>query len=462
MRAMDAKQAERVPLWRVIADVARASGLSVMIAVVLLAPSCCLIGLPAFGYFAGRSYLHAMGVRRAGVSTWALGLLGAPLFVAPLVSLALADAVLGAIGDASEGFDAGHALVAVSVSALVGVVAFPLYGAPLEAVSSASGALDAVLASGARAARMGFAKSIGTGASLGVVGIAPWLVVPLARRVFFGANALVWLVLALFVATVIAQTVCLGIVAHAHGEGRERFGHARTHAPRETDRVAPRPRLIRSFALAALPFALLVPALLTAIATPTPGWRTERDSGDLRGEIVDGTPLLGSEHGLVVSQDRSVWRVTTADGGGAGEVRIAFSSASLGRIVRERFRGREVWTLRVPVREHVVLVSFDDRGVRVDDTPSDRIHARLGTLGVGMLALLLVALGALLVLTLRHTGVAANLDRPWLGGYRETAALVGPDAREAYVRAVERENVLAALPLAAIAIGLAVTIVVNL
>ncbi len=452
---------ERIPFTRVLLDVARASGGYIALAVVFLAPSCCLIGLPFFGVFAGRAYLRAMGVRRGGVSTWRLGVLGAPLFVVPVLGLAIAGSLLFAVDPESELPVVVRLCTSFSVSAAMGMMCFPLFGAPLEAADSAEGALDAILASGARAARMGLRTSLGTGAIVGVIGVLPWLLLPMAHRALVDENPTPWILVGLFVAMVASEIVCLGLVAHAHGEGLERFGHARTRAVR-SNRAEPVHRpLTRSLALAASPLALLAPALLLAALTPAPAWRTARHATP--GVPVDQA-FEASGHGLSLENpEANLWVIATRDGGGAGPVRFRRPGDDAhATVARGTYRGREVYTLQVREYESVRLVSFDDEGVRVDDTPTDRVQARLGSIGVGVLFAHLLALAVLLVATLRRTGVAANLDRPWLGGYRDTVAILGAETKEAFVERVTRENVRASLPLLVVAIGLCVTVAWNL
>jgi hypothetical protein len=415
---------DSVPFLRVLGDVARSAGGFLVLAVLATAPSCCLVGLPVFWTVAGAMYLRMMGARRASVSTWQVGLLGSPLFLAPLLAPLLTAWIVQSHGSSEGPLAPLGLLVTFGLSALFGALLSPLHAAPLAAIEGSSGLLDALLSSGARAARRGLGRTLLGGAGVGVIGALPWAVPPLARLLDPEPSPAV--LVALFAAVYAALLVNLSLVAHDWGQGSQRFGAARTLVPPSAmPRVAARARLVGSLAIAASAALLVGAALLLALFTPTPAWRTE--AGPLRGEpLVEGT-LEGSRDGLSVTATRGQeWVIATADGGGAGPVRFPSHIEPTATLTRERYRGQDAWTLRAATRSTVWLVSFDDRGVRLDDTPLDRLEARLfGAPGIVFLLAYGLALAALFALQLQRIGLATGLDRPRFSGDREVAALVG-------------------------------------
>jgi hypothetical protein len=406
---------ERVPFSSVLADVARSAGGFLVLAVLATAPSCCLIGLPVFWTVAGAMYLRMMGARRGSVSTWHVGLLGSPLFLAPLSAPLFTSWIVQARGASSSPLDAGGLAVTFVLSALLGALLSPLHAAPLAAVEGSSGLLDALLASGARSARRGLGRTLARGAVVGLVGATPWLVPPVSR--LLATEPSPWVLVALFVAVYLALLVNLSIVAYDWGEGVQRFGAARTLVPASSMPRAPaRARLVGSLAIAVSAALLLGAALLGALLTPTPAWRTEQ--GPLRGTPHAGGPIEGSTEGLsITAAPGHAWSIETADGGGAGLVRFPPHVEPTATLSRGRFRGEDAWTLRAATRSTVWLVSFDDRGVRLDDTPLDRLEARLlGAAGLSITLAYGLALAALLALQLRRVGGRDGPRSPTLLG----------------------------------------------
>jgi hypothetical protein len=95
-------------------------------------------------------------------------------------------------------------------------------------------------------------------------------------------------------------------------------------------------------------------------------------------EWVGAVIELPGPHGLRVRRSDDGVFISTADGGGAGEV--VFSSRGCEReqsmrIVRERFRDRLSFAAYACGERQVV--HFDEEGVRLDDEPSDRWRAAL-------------------------------------------------------------------------------------
>ncbi|MFO0712741.1 MAG: hypothetical protein U0353_23010 [Sandaracinus sp.] len=443
--------AERVSFGRVLLDVSASAGWLVALAVLLAVPSCCLVTLPAFGFVAGTALLRVSGARRASMSTWRLGVLGAPLYFAPIAALLLASFVFEAFPGRAERSSALTLEVTVGISSLLGIVLFPLHAAPLEAIESGSGMIEAMLGAGARTSRAGLVVTVIRGALVGLVTALPWLVPGLVEQLVPGHDP--WRLVLLYASVVAAQLVGLSIVAHAWSEGRERFGAARTLVTAPRRPVPARARLVGSLVLAASPALLLTLGVLLALSTPTAAWRREpRLEASGRGYALPfptgvpcvEDPLRDTTEGLTVTTPRAgVWLIATRDGGGAGEVRIPGGDAQRATLSRERFRERDVWTLRVPTSSSVALVSFEDRGVRVDDTPLDRIRARAGSAGLWLALVYTLALAMLLALQLRRAGVAAGLDRPRFSGVPERAALTGTLRTEAAIPVSSQGLVLA-------------------
>jgi hypothetical protein len=414
--------APRVSFLRVVGDVVQSAGGMLALAVLATAPACCFLGLPIFWSVAGAMYLRVMGVRHADISTWHVGLLGMPIFVTPLVAALLTAWIVNTRGP-SESRELVALLATFGLSALLGALLSPLHAAPFAAIEGSPGILDALLTSGAHAARRGLGRTLARGAATGLVGATPWLVPALTRAVDPEPGALV--LAPLLGAAYVAVLLNLSSIAQDWGEGVQRFGAARTLHTASPPRVAARARLVGSLAIAAGAVLLVGSALTLALLTPTGAWR--REPGPLRGEPLVDSALEGSEEGITVRPEgASRWSIATADGGGAGLVRFPHGVEASATLSRERYRGEEVWTLRAARRDTVWLVSFDDRGVRVDDTPLDRLEARV--FGEGGLAALLAygaALAALLAFQLRRVGIATGLDHPRFSGDREIAALAG-------------------------------------
>jgi hypothetical protein len=353
-----------------------------------------------------------------------VGLLGSPIFLAPLLAPVLTSWIVQSRGSSDGPLGSLGLFATFSLSALLGALLSPLHAAPLASIEGSAGLLEALLASGARAARRGLVRTLARGATIGLVGALPWVVPPLASALHPEPSLAV--LAALYVTVYLALLVNLSLVAYDWGEGVQRFGAARTLVPpTATPRVAARARLLGSLAIAASAALLLGSALVLALFTPTPAWRTER--APLRGEPLVEGPITGSAEGLSITMhDDHGWLIATADGGGAGLVRFPAHIESEATLSRERYRGEDAWTLRAATPSTVWLVSFDDRGVRLDDTPLDRLEARVqGSVGVAIVLAYGLALAALVALQLRRVGVATGLDRPRFSGDREIAALTG-------------------------------------
>lgn len=424
---------EAVGPGRVIADVARAAGPRLALAVLFAAPGCCILPLPIFLMFAGGACERAMGVRQARVSRSALGVLVAPLFYVPLFSFFVAESLV-ATRDGADADGWQQALAAIVVSSVLTTLLFPLYGAPLEAISRGGTVLEALLGSGAKAARHGVRSTLAHAAAVGTVGAAPWLVVALTRDALRDQPAA--LLLLLYVGALLAVTVNLGLVAHFWSGGRERFGSARSShpvaPPRAEEGHSVGGRLAGSLVLGFAPAVVLGVVLVLALVSPTPAWRLETSATLVEPGLSfeDRAPsdpiVLEESNGLRVSSPRDdTWRVETADGGGAGEVRLLHGDESHAFVRRGRYGSRPMWSVCARALLETRCFSFDEHGVRLDDSPVDRLRERLGTVGTAFLALYSIALALLLLAQARRAGVAAELDRPRFDGSRETAAFVG-------------------------------------
>ncbi len=421
----------RISLGRIVLDVARAAGASVLLAMLAAILSSCLVLLPVFLVVSGRAYERIMGLESSQVGRWRLGLAGAPLFLVPLASFFIAASVTRGpeLTPASEW---AQVLVALVISSVLTVVLFPFSGAPREAIERGTGMLDGCSGSGARAAERGISSTLAHGLAVGALGASPWVVVPLLGPLARGTEQVWLLPVSLAIGAWLALTVSLAITARFWSDGLERFGSDRTLTT--TARAAsstPRARLASSLVVALAPLGLLGLLALLALATPTPAWQREErprhhplEPVVLRGEPVGSPHAIPGSAGLTLSSPTDdLWLLAAADGGGAGEVRVPHGDETRATLARETFRGVDAWTLRVPTSRDVARVSFDEEGVRLDDTPLDRLASRLGgTLGALAMGLVLLVLVLLALAQVRNLGVATSLDRPRFRGIRELAA----------------------------------------
>lgn len=426
---------EQVGLGRVLCDVVGAAGLSIAVATLAVVPACCLVFVPVFLAMVGEVYERIMGVRASSVARWRVGVVGAPIFLVPLFSLLVALSLVER-PDGSTPAGWTTPLVTMGVSTVLTIVLFPLYGAPFEAIARGTGMLDGWIGSGARAARRGLLVTFATGAAVGALGSAPWLVVallaPALRRTPYA-----WVIFVLLATAAVASvTVCLAITARFWSGGRERFGKHRPLPSSDRSELSEagssRERLGTSLAVSLAPLGLLGVLLVLALATPSPAWRrasSEEVNATAGPRYALSTPrTVPGRSALTFSSPRDdVWLVQAADGGGVGEVRVRGGDEARAELRRDRFRGRDGWTVRVPIAgPDVALFTVDDDGVRLDDGPRDRLAARLGgsagLAAAGVTGILAVALATL---QLRALGIAAGLDRPRFRGRRETVAIEG-------------------------------------
>lgn len=417
---------ERIPFTRVLRDVALAAGPMAAMTVLSSTSIFCLIGIPVFLRVVGALHLRVMGVRRAELGTTWLGLLALPLVIGPIGAMLAAGAFVGPVLSDPEGTD-----IAVSVVAamLAGAALSPLHAAPFDAIESRSGLVAAVLASGTRAAREPVLVTTGRGALLGLIGVVPWV----APSIVFalGADG-VWPLLALALSMIGSLILSLAVVAHAWGGGRERFGSARTPRIARVEQVEPleratHRRLAGSLVLALMPAAILATVILIALFTPTAAWQRGTTDGSDDGDVPLDRPTITSvtldpTSGLRVSSPHEdVWLIETADGGGAGEVRLLHGDESR---AFTRFEDA-TWSLCAPVRDYVVCTRFDGHGVRTDDGPVARVLERLGTVGSWALVAYVALLWVLAIAQLRRIGIAAGLDAPETRRSDGLAAIVG-------------------------------------
>ena len=211
------------------------------------------------------------------------------------------------------------------------------------------------------------------------------------------------------------------LVAHDWSEGQERFGSART-PPTERHAEAPlqgpmRRRLAGALVLAfTAPFLVVSLSLLWTVGYPTRAWRTPPDTASTLAPDAVGTFHLPTASQLTIERTHEGIEIAAADGGGVGEVRmpcqdrVSAQFATEERVFRERFRGQDVWTYRMGTGACASAVSFNDEGVRVDDTIGDRIVQRWGGRGL-WLALAIALLCALATLDqLRWVRRGGKLD----------------------------------------------------
>lgn len=397
-----------------ILDVGSAAGGWIALAFLTAVPSCCVVLVPAFLLAAAIASERAMGVRSARTSRWALGALSAPFYLAPLAALALGLAPF----DADDASTLEVLLASLVSGVVVSSATFPFLAAPFEAIARGRNALAALVTAGARVAHRSLRSTLAHASAVGLVVSLPAIALEASRGIVESLAARA----ALFTLVGVASTtVSMGLVAHHWSSGSERFGRWRSTTPGAEDESHGAAPAIATLARSWLPLitsaVLLTSALLVAAAFPAPAWHrspipsSPHDPELLRFEDESaGAPLeLDPRTGLrVYATNRDVWRIETADGGGAGDVRIP-DGLPRTAVVR-RMPGARGWELCVQVDVEMRCVPFDARGVRLDDRPWLRVRCRLGELGAAVFVLYAFLVACVLLVRSRRLSLAALLD----------------------------------------------------
>ncbi|AKF07861.1 hypothetical protein [Sandaracinus amylolyticus] len=336
--------------------------------------------------------------RRGGLGPGALAIgLTIALVIASLVGLGAARAV-------SHSAPLAIALAIVLPSAL-GVVLAPFVLAPVAWLDREEGVVAALVRAFELAVRRGALPTLRDGASLGaLVGIAASLGVAFLQ--LDGAAILV----AVWASIAIGAPIGASVLARAYVDGS-----ARAAFDGATD--AQVSRGLRRVAVLVTPAAwMLAIALVAAMLTPSPMRRVDHARALASAAVATVEPgdelVLPGDHGLVVAPGEDGVLVRTADGGGAGHVAWKGANDYDVRlsllVVRTRFRDVDAWAL--VFGDDATFI--DDEGVRLDDSFTDRLAARLD---VQSLALVLIALVALAWWSLRLARAMARaraLDAP--------------------------------------------------
>lgn len=399
----------KVPVWRVVMDVPLR--LTLLGSFGLYPPL--ILFLP---WLFGSAFERFMGVTRGSVSRAKVGLAAIPVLILPRI-LPLVGFVAAASIDTP--IRPLRWLVGIVVWLIASVIFYPLYAAPLEVLERGVGLMDGVVSAAARSGRQPLGKVIVRASAVACAGALPFFPAPLLLH-SPAVGVLLMLALGL-----ISPTCVVALVAHAWSDGNERFGDART--PR-VERVAEAPlqgpmrrRLASALVLAMAPLVVVGCTLIGTVLTPTRARDSLRQTrlatmSDLHADI-EGQIVFPTNSGLTARLEGSHVVLATADGGGAGEVGLSCTKRDALRhealeatAFRDTYRGQDVWTYRLASARCEDRISFNDEGVRVDDTTSDRITQRWG--GAGMwLAFAVVLLCALAAFDqLRWVGRARNLD----------------------------------------------------
>jgi hypothetical protein len=300
---------------------------------------------------------------------------------------------------------------------LVGSIAlYPIYAAPLEMIDRNLGFVDGLASAVAKSARQPWHRTLQRAFAVACAGALPWFALLVAIgtyrltsdlerfRLLLGLSQLTTVAL-IPVCIAASPFFVLALVAHAWSEGQERFGSART-SPTERHAELPLQGPMRRRLSGALVVAFAAPLLLVSLGTlwtvglPTRAWRTPPNTASTLAPDAVGTFHLPTASQLTIERTHVGIEIAAADGGGAGKVRmpcqdrVSAQFATEERVFRERFRGQEVWTYRMGTGACASAVSFNDEGVRVDDTIEDRIVQRWGGRGL-WLALAIALLCAL-------------------------------------------------------------------
>jgi hypothetical protein len=372
---------------------------------------------PFIPWYLGGSFERFMGLRTGMVARAKIGIAGTLILGAPRALPLLGFATVNSL-DEHLPFPL-RLVIGVMAWLAASVVLYPLYAAPLEMLDRDAGLLDGFVSSAARSSRAPLQRMVVRAVAVACAGALPWSTMAFADH--FPLLAL----LAALLFFVASPTLTVALVAHAWSDGTERFGAARTPRIDRTPEVAlegsMRRRLAGALALALTPVAVVTCTLLLAILAPAPARTSTVQTRPVRASDLhpdqDRAVQFPTNSGLRTERPRpGLLAISTADGGGAGEVRLPCVSSLTPEApdetaFRETYRGQQVWTYRLTTATCENRVSFNDEGVRLDDTTSDRITQRWGG-SVGVWVALLVALLAALAAfdQLRWLGRARNLD----------------------------------------------------
>lgn len=400
-----------------------------------------LVGVPitSFCYRRLLRALTAAARERAGApaperkgKSWAgaISIGGMAAFGAGVVLLSLAVEHLLPSGAARDGVSlAAGGLASIGL----GVAFAPLMFAPFFAADGTKGPLKPFSRSFQLAARMGPRRSAALGALVGgAIGAG---LVGMTGLFLLGDDSLGALVLAAPFAGALGSPLAIAILADAFVE---------LEGAEDEAEDLPVARRVRGLWGLLLPALLLVGAAFVAAAlSPSP----MRESRPVE-EVERGFHGIGALHGEQVRRlpgtsvrvrtlERGV-SVEADDGGGAGTIDARFDTSDVGLFVFEREDEPSTFVIAITDGTRWARTVVDSDGVRLDDGLAQRVFGRLGTPGLGALAL-----GLLLLLWIAFSlgselGTARTLDVPDLSVEGREAGL---NALEGTLRIAEDSKV---------------------
>lgn len=398
----------KVPLWRVLLD----------LPVFWISAAA---WVPVIPLIAGGALERVMGERNyASWRALKIGIASLPMLVAPRFLPLVGFASTWPL-DERLPYVAKFA-VGIAVWLAASLVMYPVYAAPFEMIDRRVGIIEGIVSAAATNARKPLLHSLTRAFGTALVGAFPLAsyfdVASMRNHPAIG-------VLSVLTFLFLTPVCVVAVVAHAWSDGRERFGSARPMGADRARESAVEGPLLRRLAggllLALTPVLVVVFATFVVALVPTSARTVVRQTrialpSDLSPDQY-GALRYPTNSGLRTERPRAdTLFITTADGGGAGEVRLpCVAQLAPGGFpdetaFREMYRGIHVWTYRVAEPTCESRVSFTDQGVRVDDSTLDRIAQRWGGWGVWLL------LGVLLLSCfigfdqLRWLGRARGLD----------------------------------------------------
>lgn len=374
---------------------------------VLLGTMTCVLVPLAVGRLLARALAHASREEAATSAgrEWLAGAIAAAPVPFVLLAMLVSGESASLLGSSRLAPVVATVLVLAAAVAL-GVVAAPFAFTPLVVLDERGGPLDATSRAFELAARRGARATAELGVALGgVIGAVPLL----GAAIGWAAEPAVWLVAPLGCGVVVPGLTAW-ILARAYVEARALPAMSGAHEGAAA-------RGVRTIVALLVPASLvLAVAVLAALFVPAPMGRIEGDEPLELGAPIDAVDAYGDRialpgpHGVVIAMGAEGVDIAAADGGGAGSVRVRGGAPTGGELEvrRARYRGRDAFAVVLGDRATFV----DERGVRLDDEPGDRLTARIGRRTAGVLLVALLLALAVLAQLGKAFGHARAIDAP--------------------------------------------------